>query len=315
MKKKSTEQKYSMSDLVKDILKERNPRLAESPQWISDKKKNDVKKIHNILLPSLDLDSFIENYEDHKREPYNREWKHFFKCILDYDEKNSNESNLIRDDMRNKNHTIDNSLSTYKLEIFDNLLFAIAMGKTPEDYLKKLETTKLYRQGYVMWMFFILNKNIQNIISVADSYETYEQKADLINQITRLFNFLDGLESSNNIKYSINRDLMIPQNTVQNPELLLKTLMNPDFFVGNIAITIIKSNLKFIMDSFYSYVCIKYKDSLPEEVVKEIKDLNKGVVGIIHDKSLPCTPYEPAGIDLKEVIENHGIDYRKLLCV
>ena len=317
MKNKETESLYSMSYFLKKIIYAAEEQNIEIGNY-EDKTKYLSKVIRKIILPSLDLSDFITDYEGKKRSPYNYEWKEFFQSLIKYDwlKGTTKEDNPARDDIRSQNHTIDNSLSAYKLDIFSNLLFAIAKGKFPDVYLKKLESTKLYKQGYTMWTFFIINKNIQNIISVADSYETYEKKANLINQITTLFNFFDGLKESNNIKYSFKGgDIMIRQNIVQNPNLLLATLKEPGFFLENIAISIIKSNLKFILDSYYSYICFKYIDSIPEEIEEEINDLNNKIISIIKNNSLPCKPYKPTSIDLNEVIENQGIDYRKLGCL
>lgn len=314
MKKVKTEQTYSMSEFIRKIIYAAEEQNIEIGNY-EDKTKYLSKVIRKTILPSLDLAEFISDYEGKKKNPYNHEWIDFYQSLINYDWLNgtTKEDNPARDDIRSQNHTIDNSLSPYKREIFSNLLFAIARGKTPEVYLKKLESTKLYKQGYTMWNFFIINKNIQNIISVADSYETYEKKANLINQITTLFNFMDGLKESNNIKHSVRSDLMIPQNIVQNPELLLITLKKTGFFLEDIAVSIIKSNLKFILDAYFSYICIKYKNSIPEEIEGEIKDLNKSVIRIIKNNSLPCKPYAPADIELSEVIRNQGIDYRKII--
>lgn len=304
MKKADTKQSYSMSYFIKQIIYAAADQNIETGNW-EDKTKYLSKVIRKTILPSLDLAEFIKDYEGNKKNPYNREWEEFFQSLVKYDWLNgtTKEENPARGDIRSQNHTIDNSFSTYKLEIFSNLLFAIARGKNPEEYLKKLESTKLYKQGNIMCTFSIIYKNIQNIISVADSYETYEQKAKLINKITILFNFLDGLKDSNDFNYSIRSDLKIPQNVIQNPELLLTTLEDPAYFLENIAISIIKDNLKFILDNYYSFICIKYKDSISEEIVKNIEGLNKSIVSIITDNALPCKAYELRRIELNEVIK------------
>ena len=162
MKKADTKQSYSMSYFIKQIIYAAADQNIETGNW-EDKTKYLSKVIRKTILPSLDLAEFIKDYEGNKKNPYNREWEEFFQSLVKYDWLNgtTKEENPARGDIRSQNHTIDNSFSTYKLEIFSNLLFAIARGKNPEEYLKKLESTKLYKQGnmFTNWLYRTVEQN------------------------------------------------------------------------------------------------------------------------------------------------------------
>lgn len=310
MRKIITEQLYSMSDLVNDILKEREPRLAESPQWILDKKKNDVKKIHNILLPSLDLASFIEEYENHKRTPYNYEWKDFFKSLLEYDEKTPNESNSIRDDIRKKNHTIYNTDAYYKLDIFDYLVKAISKGKTPDIYLQKLQQTKICEQSLIKSNLLVIWYNINTILNATSDVTFFERNSRILTQIRIIFN--DYINISADGTLNANVELSLPESVVQNTEMLINE-MNKPCFKQNLVLSVLRADIETVVHLYSDKLIEEYETNGYSHIVRGLQKLHNQILEVLNSSYLPGVRLDFRPIELSDIASGEEIYWRNLV--
>ena len=303
MKKVITEQTYSMSDLVRKIIKDEkeNGQLKINETQFTDKTKNLVKKIHHVILPSLELSELITEYEDNKRTPYTIEWKPFFYCLLKYYflKGTTKETNPIRTQIIERDHNIENSLYDYKWEIYTCLIYAIAKGKTPDIFLSRLYQTKLHYQARIHSCENCITKNIDEIFSRINEINNFSATSSLLKNIILIFDSIIKISFNGIDEVPIKLEISFPKSFIKEPDLLLEEV-NKLNISQRVSIQILQYKIQESLIKLF--LKINGEETLSSKTLNSLIEINSKLIKAIKNSGIGCVITEFRTITPQEII-------------
>lgn len=287
MKKIKTNTYYSMSDLVRKIIKDEkeNGQLKINETQFTDKTKNLVKKIHHVILPSLELSELITEYEENKKTPYIIEWKPFFYSLLKYYflDGTTRETNSIRTQIIKKEHNVDNSLYNYKWEIYTRLIYAIAKGKTPETFLPKLFQTKLYYQARVHEYEDCIKRNIDNLFYRIKEINNFSATSSLLKDIIIIFDSIIKISFDGIDEVPINLEISFPKSLIKEPDLLLEEV-NKLNISQRVSIQILQYKIQESLIKLF--LKINREETLSSKTLNSLIEINSKLITAIKNSGI-----------------------------